>query len=219
MMRGVTRALGALLLTGAVVIAGCSGGNHNKAVYLLLDTSGTYARELDRANAIVNYLLGTLDTGDSLAVARIDSASFNEEDIVERVTFDGQPSKANDQKRAFRRSMTAFFDDLDAAQYTDIRGALLQAAEWLKETDAGENHVLVFSDLKEDLPPGHKRDFDLPLKGTHVVALNVAKLRPDQVDPQRYLDRVEMWRKRVEEAGGSFRTVNDLSRLEGLLRP
>lgn len=213
------RCLAALLVPGAVMVAGCSGGNHNKAVYLLLDTSGTYAQELERANAIVNYLLGTLETGHSLAVARIDSASFSEQDIVQRVTFDGQPSTANDQKRAFRRSMTEFFDDLDAAQYTDIRGGLLQAGEWLQETGAGERHILIFSDLKEDLPPGHKRDFELPLNDTHVVALNVAKLRPDQVDPQRYLDRVDRWRKRVEEAGGSFRTVNDLSRLEGLLQP
>ena len=198
--------------------AGCSSGGHGRAVYLLMDTSGTYSKELERANAIVNYLLGSLETGDSLAVARIDSASFSEEDIIARARFDGQPSKANDQKRAFRRAMTGFFEDLDAAQYTDISGGLLQAGEWLAETGAAERHVLIFSDLQEDLPPGHERDFQLPLEGTRVVALNVAKLRPDQVDPKRYLERVEQWRERVNQAGGSFRVINDLSRLEGLLR-
>jgi len=208
-----------MLLSAALLLAACSSGGHGRAVYLLIDTSGTYTRELDRANAILNYLLGTLESGDSLAVARIDSASFNEKDIVARVTFEGQPSVANDQKRAFRQHMTDFFDGLQAARYTDITGGLLQAAEWLQETGAAERHILVFSDLKEELPPGHKRDFSLPLENTHVVALNVAKLRPDQVDPERYLERVEQWRTRVTDAGGDFRVVNDLSRLEGLLRP
>lgn len=211
------RRLIAMLAGITVLLAGCSSGGHGTAVYLLLDTSGTYTQEVDRANAIINYLLGTLDPGDSLAVARIDSASFSEKDILARVTFEGQPSKANDQKRAFRQVMTRFFEDLDSAQYTDIRGGLLQAGEWLAETGAANRHILVFSDLKEDLPPGHKRDFALPLDETRVVALNVAKLRPDQVDPKLYLERVEQWRENVVDAGGSFRMVNDLSRLDGLL--
>ncbi len=218
-MRPVKTTLATLMLAAVGVTAGCADANRNTAVYLLLDTSGTYTQEIDRANAIVNYLLGSLETGDSLAVARIDSASFSEEDIVERTTFDGQPSKANDQKREFRRTMTTFFEGLESASYTDIRGGLLQAGEWLEETGAGERRILVFSDLKEDLPPGHRREFELPLADTHVVALNVAKLRPDQVDPQRYLDRVETWKQQVTEVGGSFRMINDLSRLEGLLRP
>lgn len=219
MMRTAKATFATLLAAAASFTAGCADPNRNTAVYLLLDTSGTYTEEIDRANAIVNYLLGSLQTGDSLAVARIDSASFSEQDIVQRTTFDGQPSKANDQKRQFRRAMTAFFDGVESASYTDIRGGLLQAGEWLDETGAGQRHILVFSDLKEELPPGHRREFDLPLKDTHVVALNVAKLRPDQVDPQRYLDRVERWKQEISNAGGSFRVINDLSRLEGLLRP
>lgn len=211
------RRLIAALACITVLAAGCSSGGHGRAVYLLLDTSGTYTQEVERANAIINYLLGTLEPGDSLAVARIDSDSFSEKDILARTTFDGQPSKANDQKRAFRQVMTRFFEDLDSAQYTDISGGLLQAGEWLEETGAPNRHILVFSDLKQELPPGHKRDFELPLKNTGVVALNVAKLRPDQVDPQRYLERVEQWRGQVHDAGGTFRMVNDLSRLDGLL--
>lgn len=211
--------IGIALVLAALLLGACSSGGHGRAVYLLIDTSGTYTQELDRANAILNYLLGTLDSGDSLAVARIDSASFNEKDIVARVTFDGQPSVATDQKRAFRQVMTDFFDGLQAARYTDISGGLLQASEWLQETGAAERHILVFSDLKEELPPGHKRDFGLPLENTHVVALNVAKLRPDQIDPERYLERVEEWRARVTDSGGDFRVINDLSRLDGLLRP
>ena len=210
-----------LLLTlgcAAALLAGCSSGPHGRAVYLLVDTSGTYTKEIDRANAIINYLLGTLEPGDSFAVARIDSASFNEKDIIAHVTFAGQPSKANNQKRAFRRAMTRFFNHVHASQYTDIRGGMLQAAEWLHETGSKDRHILVFSDLKEDLPPGHKQNFKLPLDGTHVVALNVSKLLPDQVDPERYVERVKRWRHRVRKAGGDFRVVNDLSRLDGLIK-
>jgi glutathione S-transferase len=78
---------------------------------------------------------------------------------------------------------------------------------------------LIFSDLKEDLEKGYVRDMDLPLADFEVVALNVTKLRSDNVDPREYLDRLEAWRKRVEESGGTWRVINDLDRLEALLRP
>ena len=40
--------------------------DRTKGVYMLLDTSGTYVTELDKAKAIINYLLGTLQPGDTL---------------------------------------------------------------------------------------------------------------------------------------------------------
>ena len=40
---------------------------------MLLDTSGTYAKEVSKAQNIANFLLGTLQSGDSLGLARIDS--------------------------------------------------------------------------------------------------------------------------------------------------
>jgi hypothetical protein len=39
----------------------------------------------------------------------------------------------------------------------------------------------------------------------------------DNIDPREYLDRLEMWRQRVETEGGSWRVINDLDRLETLL--
>jgi hypothetical protein len=56
------------------------------------------------------------------------------------------------------------------------------------------------------------------LSGIEVVALNVTKLRSDNVDPREYLDRLEAWRQRVEAEGGSWRVINDLDNLEQLLR-
>ncbi|MFT6389166.1 MAG: hypothetical protein ACJAUP_002556 [Cellvibrionaceae bacterium] len=52
--------------------------NKNRAVYLLLGTSGTYNSELNKAQLIMNYLLVALDSGDSIAIAKIDSGSFSE---------------------------------------------------------------------------------------------------------------------------------------------
>ena len=40
---------------------------------------------------------------------------------------------------------------------------------------------------KEDLPDGHIRDFPLELDGVRVIALNVTKLRADNVDPREYM--------------------------------
>jgi hypothetical protein len=61
------------------------------------------------------------------------------------------------------------------------------------------------------------RDIEVPVDGFEVVALNVTKLRSDNVDPREYLDRLEAWRQRVEAQGGTWRVINDLDRLETLL--
>jgi len=183
---------------------------------MLLDTSGTYKKELNRAEAIINYLLGTLQPGDSMAVARIDSGSFSEKDIVAKMTFDKRPSVANQQKRLFKQKVDDFVRNAKGSAYTDITGGVLQSVEFLNETGAGRKYILIFSDLKEELVKGHVRDFPIQIDGCNVVALNVTKLRSDNVDPRDYYKRVEDWRSRVEAGGGSWRVVNDLERLENI---
>src|SRR5258708_9042764 len=87
--------LAALLLVG-MAVSGCGDSrSHANAVYMLVDTSGTYAQEAGKAQLIVNYLLGTLQAGDSLMVARVTSRSFSEKDILAKATFDSRPSQAN----------------------------------------------------------------------------------------------------------------------------
>lgn len=189
-----------------------------RAVYLLLDTSGTYTAEMEKAQKIINYLLATLDSGDSIAIARIDSGSFSEKDIVARVTFDDRPSTANQQKRQFKEQIDDFVvATRKGSRHTDITGGMLQASEYLAETGAGEKYVLIFSDLEEDLQKGHIRDFPISLPDIHVVALNVTKLRSDNIDPRDYLQRLELWQKRVAEAGGSWGVINDLERMDRLI--
>jgi hypothetical protein len=61
------------------------------------------------------------------------------------------------------------------------------------------------------------RDIPLNLDGFDVVALNVTKLRSDNIDPREYLGRLAEWETQVNESGGRWRVVNDLDHLEGLL--
>ena len=187
-------------------------------VYMLLDSSGTYTQELKHAQVIINYLLGTLQSGDSLGIAKIDSASFSEKDIIAKMTFDKRPSVTNKQKRLFKQQVDTYLASVKkGSAYTDITGGLLQASEYLHEAGAGKKYILIFSDLKEDLKKGHIRDFPIQVPGCEVVALNVTKLRSDNIDPREYYDRVQKWEERVTEGGGEWRIINDLNRLEHLL--
>ncbi len=206
------------LLSLLLLVSGCPDTtSHSQGVYMLLDSSGTYKKEIKRAQAIINYLLGTLQPGDSLAVARIDSASFSEKDIISKMTFDRRPSMTNQQKRLFKQKVDEFVAKVKGSAYTDITGGVLQAVEYLNETGAGKKHILIFSDLKEELVKGHVRDFPIQLSGCKVVALNVTKLRSDNVDPREYYKRVDQWKERVEAGGGQWRVINDLERLESIL--
>ena len=210
----------AVMATVMLMTTGCSKEqvSHTRGIYMLMDTSGTYAQELTKAQNIINYLLGTMDPGESFAVARIDSGSFSEKDIIHKVTFDGRPSMATNQKRLFAQKVDEFVKNVKSSPYTDISGGLLQAREWLNETGAGQKTILVFSDMEEELVAGHKRDFPLELRGIRVVALNVTKLRSDIVDPREYLDRLAEWQGKVESGGGTWMVINDLERLEPILK-
>jgi hypothetical protein len=201
-----------------IFLTGCAQqSNHSKGVYMLLDTSGTYAVELKKACSIINYLLGVLQPGDTMAVGRIDTGSFSEKDIVANVTFDARPSMANRQKRAFQNEVRSFVTGVRKSSYTDISGGMLQAIEYLNEAGSGNKYILIFSDLKEELAKGYVRDVPFKLSGFHVIALNVTKLRADNQDPKKYLSRVEMWREKTEKGGGTWRVINDLERLDNLL--
>src|SRR5712691_51507 len=211
--------LASLSLASAAVISSCADQrSHTQAVYMLVDTSGTYAQEVRKAQVIINYLLGTLQPGDSLAVARVKSRSFSEKDIIAKVTFDNRPSQANVQKRAFREQIDAFVKTVSGSAYTDITGGLLQGAMFLNETGAGKKTILIFSDMQEELDKATFRNFPISLKDIRVVAVNVVKLKSDNIDPRRYLGRLEAWQKRVEAAGASeWRVINDIEHLDAVL--
>ena len=211
-------ALGVLLF----IVACGPETKHNQAVYMLIDTSGTYAKETSKAQQVVNYLLGTLNPGDALAVGRVKSRSFSEKDIVAKVSLGKDPLAANAQKRAFSEQIGEFArvtKDAKGSRYTDITGGIILAAEFLNESQAGRKTIVIFSDMQEELDYKTVRDFPIRLDGIRVVALNVTKLDTDNVDPRRYIDRLEWWEKRARTAGASdWKIVNDMEHLDRIFK-
>lgn len=206
----------AFLVFAAVGLSACSkdSGPYNEGVYMLVDTSGTYTNELTQAQRIISFILAKLNPGDSFAVAQVNSASFSEKDIVHKQTFDDRPSMTNEQKRKFQKAVAKFVKGVKPSAYTDITGGILQAIEYLNEANTGKKIILIFSDLKEELKPGYIRNIPLKLKGFQVIAVNVTKLRSDNVDPREYMKRLEKWQSRVVSGGGSWKVINDLERLD-----
>jgi hypothetical protein len=216
-MKNLFAGLSALLTV--LLLSACSNpGPRNKGVVLLLDTSGTYTEEMGRAQALINALLVEMEPGDSFAVDRINTASFTEKDIIAKVTFSDRPSEANQQKRQFRDTVDKFVKTVKPSQFTDITGGILQAIEYLNEKHTGKKTILVYSDLKEELPKGFVRDIPLQMQDFNVVALNVTKLHSDNVDPREYMARLDQWKKRVEAGGGHWKVINDMDRLDHILQ-
>ncbi len=209
-----------IMLSGTFLLGACGDSRiHSQAVYMLVDTSGTYTKEINKATKIISYLLATLNPGDSLAVAKVETRSFTEKDIVAKVTFDRRPSQATQQKRAFKNKIEEFSKAIHGSAYTDITGGLIQGAEYLNETKAGNKTIVIFSDMQEELGKGTVRDFPIKLDGIRIVALNVSKLGTDNADPRLYLDRLSRWKARVLKAGATeWVVVNDLdNNMESIL--
>ncbi|HYM35960.1 MAG TPA: hypothetical protein VET48_11220, partial [Steroidobacteraceae bacterium] len=62
MRRSITK--WSLAVVACCIVVGCNApaaAPHNKGVYLLLDTSGTYNNELKKAQSIILYILSRLE--------------------------------------------------------------------------------------------------------------------------------------------------------------
>jgi hypothetical protein len=217
-MQMLKRFITATGLLALLAMAGCEETNRSHAVYMLVDISGTYTREVERAEPVAGFVLAKLYPGDRFGLATIDSDSYSQENIVFTVNLDDRPSYATRQKEEAYQRLQAFVEGVDqGSQHTDITGGILQGAEWLRETDAGQRTMLLFSDMREDLPEGYIRDIEMDLSGVRVVAINVLKLRGDNIDPRLYRDRLAAWEQRVTEAGGEWMVINDLEQLEPVM--
>jgi hypothetical protein len=213
--------LGLLVLSFVLVLTGCvDKKSQARGVYMLVDTSGTYTKQLKNARSVVNYLLGTLNPGDSFAVARVKSRSFTEKDIIAKVTFDKVPSRMNAQKKVFKNKFERFVKKMKkGSAHTDITGGIIQGAEYLREAGAGRKMIVIFSDMQEELDKKTIRNFPIKLTDIKFVALNVTKLRADNIDPRKYLGRLENWKQRLLKAGASeFKVVNDMEQLQRIFR-
>jgi len=206
---GLAAALLALLVTA------CGGGPHNRAAVVLIDISGEYAAEVDKARRVTSYLLTSLEGGDSIAIAFIDNTSYSDRNFIARADFDHRPSVANDQKRKVRAELDAFLERFSVPSYhSDLTGGVLLARDFLQRTQAGTKQMFLLSDLDEDLMPHLERDEPLELGGIEVIAVNVIRRDSDNVDPENYRQRVTEWEKRVRKDGGHWKLVNEIDRIE-----
>jgi len=105
------------------------------------------------------------------------------------------------------------------ARYTDIRGAMVLGAEYLKESGAGTRTLVIFSDMEEDLPKGVKRDLAPDeFAGMRLLAMNVKKLGTDNANPAAYRARLAGWKAQATSHGAKeFQVVLQPDRLDELL--
>ncbi len=213
------RAVPAAAALGLCLAAGCSDArSHARATCVLVDVSGTYADQKQEVVRIVKSgLLPRMRPGDSLFVIRIGDESYGKQSVEATVTFDSQPSRANAQKLALGGKLDRLATSRSRTRYTDISGALLLASEYLKETQAGRKSIVIFSDLKEELPRGARRSLEPgELQGIDVYALNVKRLAADNLDPAGYRKRLDEWGTRLGRAGAPhWKVVLDPEELVG----
>jgi hypothetical protein len=205
----------------ALGLGACEERLPASAVYALLDISGSYFRELDKAVRALRVMMAGLRAHDSFAVAEIGACSFSDEAVVLRFTAPDRPTERQRLIAANAARLADYAARSRATNFTDIRGALTQAAQYLASRPAEQRSIVVFSDFEEDLPPNCRRDKPLPqeLKGIEVIATNVTRLPEDNRDPARYGRRLEAWRRLVEAAGARWRLVPDPGDVVASLRP
>jgi len=211
----------AALVAFALLAGSCSSGaQYAQAIVALVDVSGTYADQRPEVvNVIRKGLLPRLTPGDTLVVIRIDSESYGKQNVEASMTLDVRPSKTNAQKLALASALDAFAHKPLRAAHTDIRGAMMLGAEYLRESNAGRRTMVVFSDMEEDLPRGVKRDMAADeLKGVRVLAMNVKRLNRDNANPTAYRARLAGWEKQLTAHGArEFKVVLEPDKLADLL--
>jgi len=211
----------ASLIAAALVAASCSSGSqYSQAIVALVDVSGTYADQRPEVVSVIRKgLLPKLTPGDTLIVIRIDSESYKKDNVEASMTLDVRPSKANAQKLQLASTLEAFSHKPLRSAHTDIRGAMMLAADYLRETNAGRRTMVIFSDLEEDLPKGVHRDMAPDeLKGVRILAMNVKRLGHDNANPAVYRARLANWEKQLTRHGArEFKVVLEPEKLADLI--
>ena len=211
----ITGLLSSLLLLGCM-----ESRSYEQAVCVLIDVSGTYADEkAEVVKLLKRDVLPGMVPGDTLMLVRIDSQSYEKENLEIMLTLEGRPSRANAQKLALAQKLDSFASQPGRSKYTDIPGAMMLAAEYLREIPSGSRVMLIFSDLAEDLPAGTQRQLgESEFEGISVAAMNVKRLEKDGRNPEVFRKRLAEWEKRVTAAkADGWRTLMDPAKLPSIL--
>jgi hypothetical protein len=186
--------------------------SHARTTAVLVDVSGTYAdQRKEVARILRSGLLPKIRPGDSFVLIQIDEKSYDSSAVLASITFDPQPSRANAEKLQLAGKLEKFASSTVRARYTDVSGALMLAAEHLREKGSGHRTIVIFSDMREELPKGARRTFASDeFAGTEIIAMNVKRLAADEADPGAYRARLADWGKRLTQAGAaSWKVVLD----------
>lgn len=193
-----------------------------RAVYVLLDRSGTYGQDFEKVTSTLKQLLANMEPGDALTLARADNENASAQDIVMTVTFSSRPSQANSEKRAVLKAVEQLAVETRVGSYTDITGGLLQAMSWLNATGAGKKLIIVLSDFPDEPREGYMREFPVNFNGARVMVWNAGQAEPVAAvaltASQSFAERAALWQQRVESGGGSWQLVNDVAEINSWFR-
>ena len=207
----------AIMSLPLALLMGCSDSkNYETAYCALVDISGTYAHEkANVAKVVKSGILPEMTSGDSLFVFAIDSNSYTEDNLISKVTLDYRPTQANKQKLSLSKSIDEFAASEASSQLTDVSGAMMLCADYLKATESGTKMMFVFSDMREELPSNVVRSFDNDeFTGIDIAAMNIIKLNSDSANPEVYRSRLADWERNTLAAGASsWQTLLDASKI------
>jgi hypothetical protein len=204
---------------GLFAVAACGAVTSNSAaVFMLVDTSGTYVKEVPDAIRTAKLVTSKLNSNDMFAFGQIGSCSFSDASLVVRRTLPGTPSQAAYTKQEVFSELDGYGERVEATSWTDVKGGLRFAATELEQTDQSSRIIIIVSDLVEDVSPDcDTSGLKLDLAGITVMATNVTKLDSEASNPDAYFERLEEWKILVENAGGTWVHANSRDRLLEML--
>ncbi len=175
----------------------------SRSVFVLFDASGTYVKAIPDATRWASLLVARLQPGDFIAVSQISSCSFSDKEVVLQERLPETPSRSAEAQRAVFTKLRDFAGSVKSTKYTDIHGALAQAAFELRQRPEKARYIVVFSDMMEDLAPRcDTSKVTLDLSGITVVASNVIKT--NSANPDKYFALLKTWEATVTAAGGKW---------------
>ncbi len=167
-------------ISTTVALLACATSLPSRAIYILIDTSGTYYAQHARVFQALRSIILRLRTGDVIRIAQINECSFTEDAVLATFVMPEKERAVNNAKRAMIGELERVRKSLLRAGFTDITGSILAAADFLSTVTAQKRIILMFSDLREDLSTVCTREAaDLTLKGISVAAAFVIKLPGD----------------------------------------
>jgi hypothetical protein len=208
---GFGLALAMAALTGCGLVT-----STNRSVFFVFDVSGTYVKAVPDAAKLANITIADMQPGDWIGASQISACSFSEEEIILQRQLPTTPSMAASAKRDLFEEFNTYAGQVKSAKFTDIRGALAQAAFELQQRPEASRYIVLFSDMIDDYSKScDTKNIKLDLRDIHVIAANVIKTNPG--DPEIYFAMLREWEAQVVAAGGTWSLVTSPDQLPKLV--